>query len=57
MLAELAVGDSHALTAFPPPLLAPAAVLTDQIEHHVGHLAATVSPIAQALRNGPPTAG
>jgi hypothetical protein len=46
VLAERAVGDGHALPAFPPPLFAPTAVLTDQIEHHVGHLAATVSPIA-----------
>jgi hypothetical protein len=32
-------------------------VLTDQIEHHVGHLAATVPPIALGLGNGLPTAG
>src|SRR5882762_4795382 len=55
-LAERAVGDGHALSAFPPPLLAAAAVLTDQIEHHVGHIAATVSPITPCLGNGPPTA-
>jgi len=45
VLAARAVGDGHALSALPATLFAPAAVLTDQIEHHVGHLAATVSPI------------
>jgi len=56
VLAEGAVGDGDALSALPATLLAPAAMLTDQVEHHVGHLAATVSPIARTERNGPLTA-
>src|SRR4029077_8147246 len=56
VLARRTEGRGDALSRFPAPLVPAAALVTNEVEHHVSHLAATVSPIEGCRGDRPPTA-